>query len=62
MSSLYITLIIFIGQLFTGIIIDCITIKTIPLAKIIGGLLVVLGLAYNLYVDSSLIKNAAQVD
>jgi transporter family-2 protein len=52
MSSFYITLIIFIGQLFTGIIIDCITIKTIPFAKIIGGLLVVAGLAYNLHVDS----------
>ena len=53
MSSFYITLIIFIGQLFTGIIIDCITIKTIPFAKIVGGLLVVFGLAYNLHVDSS---------
>ena len=52
MSTFYITLIIFIGQLFTGIIIDCITTKTIPFAKIIGGLLVVLGLAYNLRVDS----------
>ena len=52
MSSFYITLIMFIGQLFTGIIIDCITTKTIPLPKIIGGLLVVVGLAYNLRVDS----------
>lgn len=52
MSTFYITLIIFIGQLFTGIIIDCILLKTIPSAKIIGGLLVVAGLAYNLKVDS----------
>jgi transporter family-2 protein len=52
MSSFYITLIIFIGQLFSGIIIDCLTLKIIPLAKIIGGLLVVLGLGYNLYIDS----------
>lgn len=59
MSSFYITLIIFIGQLFTGIIIDCITIKTIPFAKVIGGLLVVAGLAYNLRVDS-LTKEVAQ--
>jgi len=54
MSTFYITLIIFIGQLFTGIIIDYITIKTIPFAKIAGGLLVVVGLAYNLHVDSSM--------
>ena len=53
MSTFYITLIIFIGQLFTGIIIDYITLKTIPFAKIVGGLLVVFGLAYNLHVDSS---------
>ena len=60
MSTFYITLIIFIGQLFTGIIIDCITTKTIPFAKIIGGLLVVLGLAYNLRVDS-LAEDVAQI-
>ncbi|WP_160684802.1 DMT family transporter [Clostridium sp. C2-6-12] len=52
MSSFYITLIIFIGQLFSGIIIDCLTLKTMPLQKIVGGLLVVLGLGYNLYIDS----------
>ena len=61
MSSLYITLIIFIGQLFTGIIIDCITLNTIPFAKIIGGILVVAGLAYNSHVDS-LIEKLAQAD
>ena len=60
MSSFYITLIIFIGQLFTGIIIDCITLKTIPFAKIIGGLLVVAGLAYNLHLDSSTTKKVIQ--
>jgi bacterial/archaeal transporter family-2 protein len=53
MSTFYITLIIFIGQLFTGIIIDCILLKTIPFAKIIGGLLVVAGLTYNLKLDST---------
>ena len=60
MSSFYITLIIFIGQLFTGIIIDCITFKTIPFAKIIGGLLVVAGLAYNLHVDSAITEEVVQ--
>lgn len=61
MSSFYITLIIFIGQLFTGIFIDYITLKAIPFAKIIGGLLVIAGLAYNLHVDS-LIDEVVQVD
>jgi len=60
MSTFYITLIIFIGQLFTGIIIDCITLKTIPFAKIIGGLLVVAGLAYNLHVDSVTTEDVTQ--
>lgn len=52
MSSFYITLIIFIGQLFTGIIIDWLTFKTIPFPKIMGGLLVIAGLGYNLHIDS----------
>lgn len=52
MSSFYITLLIFIGQLFSGIIIDCLTLKTIPFQKIIGGFLVVLGLGFNLYIES----------
>jgi len=60
MSSFYITLIIFIGQLFTGIIIDCITTRTIPFAKIIGGLFVIVGLAYNLHVDSVTTENVSQ--
>jgi transporter family-2 protein len=60
MSSFYITLIIFIGQLFTGIIIDCITTRTIPFTKIIGGLFVIVGLAYNLYVDSVTTENISQ--
>lgn len=58
MSSFYATLIIFIGQLFAGIIIDWITLKTLPFAKVIGGLLVVAGLAYNLYIDSEAEKSA----
>lgn len=61
MSSFYITLIIFIGQLFTGIIIDYISLKTIPFHKIIGGLLVVVGLAFSLHLDS-LVGRAAQTD
>lgn len=57
MSVFYISLIIFIGQLFTGIIIDCLTLKTIPFNKIIGGLLVVGGLLYNIRIDSLTSRN-----
>ncbi|MEW8956013.1 DMT family transporter [Clostridium sp.] len=52
-SAFYLTLIIFIGQLFSGIIIDYYTLGTLSLGKIIGGTLVVLGLLYNLNVDSN---------
>ena len=51
MSSFYVTLLIFIAQLFTGIIIDWFISNSFPLNKIIGGLFVVLGLGYNLYID-----------
>lgn len=57
MSVFYISLIIFIGQLFTAIIIDYLTLKTIPFNKIIGGLLVVGGLLYNIRIDALTNKN-----
>lgn len=50
-SAFYLTLIIFVGQLFTGMIIDYLNLNLISNGKIIGGLLVILGLAYNLIVD-----------
>jgi bacterial/archaeal transporter family-2 protein len=50
-SSFYLTLIIFVGQLFTGMIIDYLNLNLISNGKIIGGLLVISGLAYNLIVD-----------
>lgn len=54
MSSFYATLIIFVGQLFTGILLDCLTLNSVSITKIFGGVLVVIGLTYNLYVDSKL--------
>lgn len=47
-----VTLLVFIAQLFTGIIIDWLISGIIPASKIVGGILVVAGLSYNLYVDS----------
>jgi len=50
-STFYLTLIIFIGQLLAGIIIDYYTLSLISIGKVIGGLLVVAGLTYNLTID-----------
>ncbi len=50
-SSFYLTLLIFIGQLFVGIIIDFFTAGHLSTGKIIGGLFVLAGLTYNLVVD-----------
>lgn len=50
-SSFYLTLLIFLGQLATGIIIDYFISGDLPLLKILGGLLVVIGFSYNLLVD-----------
>lgn len=51
MPSFYVTLFVFIAQLFTGVAIDWMIEGALPLNKIIGGLFVVLGLGYNLYID-----------
>jgi len=49
--TIYTTLLIFIGQLFTGILIDYFIVGFISKGKIIGGLLILLGLLYNSNVD-----------
>lgn len=49
--TIYTTLLIFIGQLFTGIIIDYFMVGFISKGKIIGGLLILLGLLYNSNVE-----------
>ena len=50
-STIYTTLLIFIGQLFTGILIDYFIVGFVSKGKIIGGLLVLLGLMYNSNID-----------
>ncbi len=47
-SSFYLTLLLFVGQLFTGIIIDALSTGKISFYQVLGGVLVVLGLTYNL--------------
>lgn len=50
-SAFYLTLLIFIGQLFVGISIDYFTLSKLSIGKIIGGFLVLIGLTYNLLID-----------
>jgi transporter family-2 protein len=51
MSAFYLTLLVFIGQLFAGIVIDYFTLNKLSIGKVIGGLLVLMGLTYNLLID-----------
>jgi len=50
-SAFYSTLLMFIGQLFSGIIIEFFTSHDMSMGKIVGGLLVLIGLTYNLVID-----------
>lgn len=50
-SSFAQTLLVFIGQLFAGIVIDYFSSGSVSIGKIIGGALVLAGLLYNTKVD-----------
>ena len=52
-SSFYLTISIFLGQLFAGAILDYFILGEFSFGKIIGGLLVLSGLIYNLFIDSN---------
>lgn len=49
--TMYTTLLTFIGQIFAGIIIDYLRLSHISKGKIIGGLLIILGILYNSNID-----------
>lgn len=51
-SNFNITLLTFLGQLVTGVVIDLFLGNPISTTKIIGGVLIFLGLAYIIHVDS----------
>ena len=51
-SAFYMTLLIFIGQIVTGIIIDYLLLHELSIGKIVGSIFVTTGLSYNLYIDS----------
>ena len=49
--ALYTTLLFFIGQIVAGLSIDYFKFGTVETIKLLGGLLVLIGMAYNIYVD-----------
>jgi len=50
-SAFYLTLLIFIGQIFSGVLIDAFISQEISTRNVIGGALVALGLSINLLLD-----------
>lgn len=58
-SSFYMTLFMFIGQVFTGVVLDIVLTGEFSPGNLLGGLAVTVGLAYNLYVDRAQEKQAA---
>lgn len=50
-SSFYVTLLMFVGQVFTGIVLDIIISHTFSLGNLLGGLCVAIGLILNLWFD-----------
>lgn len=51
LSSFYLTLFIFIGQFFAGFLFDYLFTAYFSFGKLLGGVLVLIGLVYNLYID-----------
>ena len=50
-SAFYMAILVFVGQLFVGIVIDYFTLGEFSIAKVIGGIIVVIGLCYNLLIE-----------
>lgn len=60
--TIYTTLLIFIGQIFTGILIDYFRAGFVSKGKIIGGVLILVGIVYNSNLDKKeLVINEAQL-
>lgn len=53
-SSFYLSLLVFIGQLSIGILIDYFSYSTVSIGKLIGGLLILFGLSYNMILDKNI--------
>jgi len=59
--TIYTTLLIFIGQLFVGTIVDYFTNIMISKGKLIGGALIIAGLFYNFKIDSNSSKRDSNI-
>ena len=57
-SAFYLTLLLFIGQLFAGMLLDYLVAGDFSLNKVIGGILVIAGLSYNLWIDTKRSKTS----
>lgn len=55
LSAVYVTILVFIGQLSTGVLIDYIQSDILPVGKIIGGVLIIVGLVF--YIKGDNLKN-----
>lgn len=53
-SAFYLTLLLFVGQLFVGILLDYLAIGYFSTIKLFGSVLVIIGLSYNLFVDKNI--------
>jgi len=51
-SAFYLTLLVFIGQVFSGVVIDMLITQEVSIRNIIGGVLVTIGLSVSLLLDS----------
>ena len=51
-SAFYLTLLIFVGQIFAGVLIDVALTQELSIHIVFGGVLVALGLCINLIMDS----------
>ena len=54
--AFYLTLLIFTGQVFSGILIDAVILQGFPFRNLTGGILVTLGLSVNLLLDRKRLK------
>jgi bacterial/archaeal transporter family-2 protein len=59
-SAFSMTLLLFVGQLATGVVIDVVVGHQLSIAKIAGGVLIVVGLLHNLSIDAAQKGNAIE--
>lgn len=60
-SVFYLTVLIFIGQLITGLIVDYFISGVLPIGKILGGVFVLIGFLYNLNIDYKKNQNIEEI-